>query len=98
MKQIQEDNPIEWLKRTITELIKRDELEREQRQDFFARLLAEATKKLEPPFEVLEFAEPSSRTKQRKPRLSGLPAMRISEVIEKYCLESRVHWRPKTEF
>ncbi len=98
MKQQQQDNPIEWLKRTITELMKRDEMEREQRQDFFARLLAEATNKLEAPLEVMHFSEPSRRRQERKPRLSGLLAMRLSEVIEKYCMESRVHWRPKTEF
>ena len=98
MKQEQQDNPIEWLKRTITELMKRDELEREQRQDFFARLLAEATNKLEAPLEVMDLTKPSRKRKERKPQLSGLAAIRISEVIEKYCLESRVHWRPKTEF
>ena len=97
MRETQE-NPIEWLKRTIDQLMKQDELEREKRQQFFENLLSEAVKKLEGPLEVLEFDQPKKNGKKRRePRVSGLGATRISDAIEKYCLENRVHWRPKTE-
>lgn len=94
----EKEHPVEWLRKTINQLIKQDELDREKRQQFFENLLTEAVKKLEGPLEVLQFDEPKQLSrKQRTQRVSGLAATRISDAIDKYCLEYRVHWRPKTE-
>ena len=91
------EHPIEWLRKTIDELIRKDEFERKQRQDFFSRILEEASKRLEAPFEVMEFNKAAATPrKSAQPRLTGLPAKRISEVINAYVIENRVHWREKT--
>lgn len=94
-----EEHPIEWLKRTIDELIKQDEIERERRQQFFDNLLAEAISKLEPPYEVIDTSPKKKKSKKpSKPRLNGLAGTRLSEAIESYCKELRPNWREKTEF
>lgn len=90
------EHPIEWLRKTIDELIRKDEFERKQRQDFFSRILEEASKRLEAPLEVMEFKKVAAPRKSAQPRLVGLPAKRISEVINAYVIENRVHWREKT--
>ena len=97
MREYQE-NPLEWLRRTIDQLIKQDDLEREKRQQFFENLLFEAVRKLEPPFEVIELDKTTQKRKKTKEhRVTGLGATRISDAIGKYCLDFQVHWRPKTE-
>ena len=99
MRKQVEDNPIEWLRRSVDELMRRDESERKERQDFFVRLIEEAKKRLGEPLEIIDFSQQNgTKQKTRRPRLSGLQATKISETIEKYCLENRVHWRAKTEF
>lgn len=90
------EHPIEWLRKTIDELIRKDEFERKQRQDFFSRILEEASKRLEAPLEVMEFKKVAAPRKSAQPRLVGLPAKRISEIINAYVIENRVHWREKT--
>jgi hypothetical protein len=91
------EHPIEWLRKTIDELIRKDEFERKQRQDFFSRILEEASKRLEAPLEVIEFKKAAATPrKSAKPRLVGLPAKRISEVITAYVIENRVRWREKS--
>lgn len=94
-----DEHPIEWLKKTIDKLIEHDELERQRRQEFFENLFSEAMKRLEPPYEIIQADTPAPKKRGRlsKPTLSGLPATRITDVIEKYCLENKLHWRPKTE-
>lgn len=96
MKQQSEDNPIEWLRKELDTLVSTNELERKQKQDFFARLIEEAQKRLGERIESEEKLNGTS--KKRGPRLSGLSATRISDAINSYCKENRIHWRPKTEF
>lgn len=98
MKQSQEADPVAWLRQTISTILLKEDLDSKQRSDL-ATLLAEAATKLEGPLEVMDVSGGTTkRSKRKQPRLTGLAAYRISEVIEKYCLEVQRHWRPKTEF
>jgi integrase len=99
MKPETDDNPIEWFRKCIDELSRKDEEDRKQRQEFFTRLLEEARKRLELPLEVLHLDQPSVAKKKsvREPRLQGLPATRLSDVIKQYCDEQTLHWRYKTK-
>ncbi|HMO01470.1 MAG TPA: tyrosine-type recombinase/integrase [Oligoflexia bacterium] len=99
MKPQTEDNPIEWLRKCIDELSRKDDEDRRARQEFFTRLLEEARQRLELPLEVLHLDQPGvgKKKKIREPRLQGLPATRISDAIKQYCDEQTLHWRYKTK-
>lgn len=96
MKRQSEDNPIEWLRKELHVLVSAKDVESKQKHDFFTRLLEEAHKQVADQIDTEDKINGTS--KKQAPRLSGLAATRISEVIEKYCIENRIHWRSKTDF